>query len=101
MFQLGPIDPWLIAIIAIAIAVFLAFTIIWGIRAHRLQILAGKEELIGRTAVVKVALNPEGTVFLKGERWAAVSESGQVQPGEQVVITKVDGLTLYVSKQER
>ena len=60
----------------------------------------GREELIGKTAMVKVALNPEGTVFIKGERWTAISEEGPVKPGEEVVIKKVDGLTLYVTKKQ-
>ncbi len=94
------VASWLIALIAIGIAVFLAVSIIWGIRAHRHQALAGREELIGKTAVVKVALEPEGTVFFKGERWTAISEKGQVEPGEAVIITKVDGLKLYVTKKE-
>jgi membrane-bound ClpP family serine protease len=46
-----------------------------------------------------VALEPEGTVFLKGERWTAVSETGRVEPEETVIITKVDGLKLYVTKK--
>ena len=55
---------------------------------------------MGKTAVVKVALDPEGTVFFKGERWTAVSEKGQVEPGEEVIINRVDGLTLYVTKKQ-
>ena len=96
MFQ---IEPWSIAIIVIFIAAFLAVTIIWGIRAHRRQISAGREELIGKTAEVKVALEPKGVVFIQGERWAAISEKGRVEPGEEVIITKVDGLKLYVTKK--
>ena len=50
--------------------------------------------------MVKVALEPEGTIFFKGERWTAISEKGRVEPGEEVIITKVDGLILYVTKKE-
>jgi len=49
--------------------------------------------------VVKVALEPEGMVLFKGERWAAISEKGKVKPGETVIITRVDGLKLYVTKK--
>ncbi len=98
MFQLGPINPWLIVIVVIAIAVFIAVTIIWGIRAHRQQILAGREELVGKTAEVKTVMKPKGTVFIQGERWTAISEDGRVQPGEEVIITKVEGLMLRVAK---
>jgi membrane-bound serine protease (ClpP class) len=93
------IDPWLIATVTICIATLFAFVISRVIRAHRRQASTGREELIGKTAVVKVALEPEGTVFLRGERWTAVSETGRVEPEETVIITKVDGLKLYVTKK--
>ena len=100
MFQLGPLNPWLIVIVAIAFVVFFAFSIIWGIRAHRQQVLAGREDLIGKTAEVKTVMKPRGTVFVEGERWMAISEKGRVQPGEEVIVTKVDGLKLWVTKKE-
>jgi membrane-bound ClpP family serine protease len=96
-FQL---DPWLIATVIIIAVAFLTITVIWGIRAHRRQISAGREELIGRSAEVRVTLNPKGTVFIEGEQWTAVSESGQVESGEEVIITKVDSLKLYVTKKQ-
>ena len=99
MFQLGPIDPWLIVVVSICVAVFLAATIFWGIRAHQQQILAGREELVGKIAEAKTALRPKGTVFIQGERWMAISEQGRVEPGEEVIITKVDGLKLWVTKK--
>ena len=97
MFQ---IDPWLITIVSIGIAAFLAIAIIWGIRAHRRQVSAGREDMIGKTAVVEIALEPRGTVLLQGERWTAISEQGRVEPEEEVVITKVVGLKLHVTKNE-
>ncbi len=94
------IDPWLIVLGIIAIIGFIAIAVIWGIRAHRHQVLAGKEDLIGKTAIVKVTLEPKGIVFIQGEQWAAVSETGRVEPGEEVIISKVDSLKLYVAKKE-
>ncbi|GAJ11321.1 unnamed protein product, partial [marine sediment metagenome] len=102
LFKGGPlfqINPWLIAIVSISIAALFAFVINRVIKAHRHQATTGREELVGKTAIVKVALEPEGTVFFKGERWTAVSEKGRVEPGEEVIITKVDGLKLYVTKK--
>jgi membrane-bound serine protease (ClpP class) len=102
LFKGGPlfqIDPWLIAVVSIGIAALFAFVINRVIKAHRHQATTGREELVGKTAVVKVALEPEGIVFFKGERWTAVSEKGRVEPGEEVIITKVDGLKLWVTKK--
>ncbi len=97
MFQIG---PELIAIIVIIFAVLLTVAIIWGIRAHRQQELAGREELVGKTAEVKTVMEPKGTVLIQGERWTAISQSGLVKPGEEVIITKVDGLKMWVTKKE-
>jgi membrane-bound ClpP family serine protease len=94
------VEPWIIVIIVLCAIAFLAVTVIWGIRAHRLRIAAGREELIGKTAEVKAALEPKGIVLVEGERWSAVSETGRVETGEEVIITKVDGLKLYVTKKQ-
>ncbi len=104
MFQIDPrwfqIDPWLIVLGVISVVVFLAATIIWGIRAHRRQVSAGREELVGKIAEVTVALKPKGVIFIQGERWTALSEKGRVEPGEEVIITKVDGLKMWVTKKQ-
>ena len=103
MFQLDPswfqVDPWLIAVVAICIIAFLALAINRGIRAHRRQASAGREDLIGKIAEVRVALEPKGIVFIQGERWTAISETGRVESGEEVIITKVAGLKLWVTKK--
>jgi membrane protein implicated in regulation of membrane protease activity len=98
--NLFQIDPWLIAVVAVAIAAFLAATVVWGVRAHRHQVSAGKEDLVGKTAEVKTALNPEGTVLIEGELWAAKLEDGQAEPGDEVVITRVDRLKVRVTKSK-
>jgi membrane-bound serine protease (ClpP class) len=92
------IDPWVIVLIILCIIAFLAITVIWGIRAHRFKIGAGKEEMIGKTAVVTTTLDPKGTVFVEGEQWTAISEEDRIEPGEEVTISRVDGLKIYVTK---
>ncbi len=94
------ISPWLIAVVTICIAALFAFVISRIVGAHRRRATTGREELVGKAAVVRVALAPEGTVFFKGELWAAVSEKGRVEPGEEVIITRVDGLKLWVTRKE-
>ena len=50
---------------------------------------------------VKVALNPQGSVFVWGERWQATSEDNQpIAAGEQVKVIEVDGFKLKVKKIE-
>jgi len=93
------IETWMVVLIIICVVAFIVVAVIWGIRAHRHQVSAGREDLIGRTAEVKIALEPRGIVFVEGERWTAVSESGRVEPGEEVIISRVDNLRLYVTKK--
>ena len=93
------IDVWSIVIVVVFLVIFIAVAVIWGIRAHRRQISVGKEELIGKTAEVREALTPKGTVFVEGEQWTAISQTGRVEPGEEVIINRVDGLKLYVNKK--
>jgi membrane-bound serine protease (ClpP class) len=94
------VDLWVIILVIIAIIAFIAIAVIWGVRAHHHQAFAGREDLIGKIAEVEVALEPKGVVLVEGERWAAVSEKGRVEPGEEVVINQVDRLKLWVTKKE-
>jgi len=94
------IEWWQITIVAIVIIAFFALVINRGIRAHQHRASAGREDLIGKTAEVRIALKPKGVVFVQGERWTAISETGWVKPEEEVIITKVVGLKLYVTRKE-
>ena len=94
-------DAWLIVIIATCVAAFIVFVIQRVVLAHRRRVSAGREELVGRIAEVDIALEPKGVVLVEGERWTAISEKGRVVRGEEVIITKVDGLKLYVKKKEK
>ena len=94
------VDPRLIATVSIIIAAFTGLVMSRIIRTFRRQPSTGREELIGKMALVKTTLGPEGIVLFKGERWTAASEAGQVEPGEEVIINKVDNLKLYVTKKQ-
>jgi membrane-bound serine protease (ClpP class) len=95
------VSPWLIGVITVIIVLVLVFVINRIIRARRRQPYTGREEFLGKTAIVKVALNPEGTVLFKGERWTAISDEGRVKPGEEVVITKYEDLKLHVRRKAK
>ncbi|MDD5338891.1 MAG: NfeD family protein [Dehalococcoidales bacterium] len=92
-------QPWVLALLIIVLVVFVYFVVVWVIRAHKKKIEAGSEELVGRTAEVVVKLNPKGVVLVEGERWNATVDKGWVEPEEEVVIKKVDGLRLIVTKK--
>lgn len=90
---------WLIIVLAIIIIVLLVFVVIWSVRAHQKKVSAGKEELVGKTAVVEIALEPRGVVLVEGERWTAIADKDRIEPEEEVVITGVNGLKLTVTRK--
>ncbi|MDJ0789629.1 MAG: nodulation protein NfeD [Myxococcota bacterium] len=56
---------------------------------------AGVSELVGMRGVAKTALDPSGTVFVRGEFWNARAE-GPVDEDAAVEVIEVDGLLLHV-----
>jgi membrane-bound serine protease (ClpP class) len=90
----------LIAGVAILIAAFVIFMVSAAVRGQRRRVATGTEGLLGRVAVAKTSLAPKGTVLVDGERWKAVIDSGKVEPGEEVTITKVEGLKLFVTQRK-
>jgi len=94
------VNPWVLIVIAVIIIIVLVFVVIWSVRAHQKRVAAGKEDLVGKTAVVDIALEPKGVVMVEGERWTAITDKGQIEPEEEVIITKVEGLKLRVTKKE-
>ena len=65
--------------------------------AQRRRPLTGQEGMRGEAAVAVTALAPEGWVRVHGEQWKAVADA-PVQPGDNVTVTAVEGLTLRVRK---
>lgn len=83
-----------------ATAAFFLFVVGAGVKALRRPTTTGIEGLIGEIGVVRSRLAPRGQVFLGGELWNAVSE-GEVEVGESVRVTGMDGLTLRVVPVQR
>lgn len=91
--------PTLIIVLVLVVLV-LAFIIQRVVAVHRKQATTGIEELIGNTATTRTPLTPNGQVMFRGERWEAISESGNIDENKQVIITKVKDLILYVKFPE-
>ena len=104
LFKGGPlfsVNPWLVAIVILVITAFLIFVIQRVIAAHRHQASTGSEDFQGKTVSVRTPLNPKGSVFFEGETWKAILEDGSADSGEKVIITRSEGLTLYVKKVDK
>jgi membrane-bound serine protease (ClpP class) len=91
--------PIIVAIVfAVAFAVYIVYAIVKG---QRRKLSAGVEEMIGKEAVVQTILDPKGTVLAEGELWTAIAEGSKIEPGEEVIITKVEGLKLRVTRKTK
>ncbi len=95
------INRGLIAGVTAGITAFAIFVIGAIIRGQRRRKATGAEGMIGKTAIAKTPLDPTGTVLTQGELWTAASEGGRVAPGEEVIITKVEELKLWVAKKSK
>ena len=93
------VSPGLIAGVAVGVTAFAVFVLGAIIRGQRRRKTTGAEGMIGTIAVAKTPLDPTGTVLSQGELWTATSEGGKVTPGEEVVITRVEALKLWVTKK--
>jgi membrane-bound serine protease (ClpP class) len=90
----------LTAIISVAVTagLFFGFAVTKVVQAHRRPAVTGRQGLIGQLAQARSALDPEGTVFLKGELWVATAIDGPVETGETVEIVAVEGFHLQVRR---
>ena len=75
---------------------FFLFVIGMGIKAQRRKPVTGIKALEGEPAFALDELDPSGRVSIHGEIWNAVSISGMINTGEQVRVTEVKNLVLYV-----
>lgn len=64
--------------------------------SKRRRATTGAEGLVGVAGVAVTVCNPEGLIRVEGELWTAVCAEG-AQPGDRVVVQRVEGLTLIVA----
>jgi membrane-bound serine protease (ClpP class) len=89
---------WAVILVAMLVTAFAAAGIFLALRMRKTPVKTGQEGLIGRLAEVRRRLEPEGMVFVDGALWRAVSEDGDVEPGEYVRVTGVYELRLTVQR---
>lgn len=89
---------WAIAMVVFITAVLAALSIWLILRTRNQPVSTGQEGLIGKLAEVRKRLEPDGMVFIEGALWRAISEDGDVEPGEWVRVTAVYDLRLAVRR---
>ena len=97
--SMGITGPIIVVIIfAAAFVILVIFAIVKG---QRRKLTTGVENMVGKVAVTQTELNPTGTVLAEGELWTAIAEGSTIKADEEVVITKVAGLKLWVTKKSK
>ena len=100
------ITRWSVALaVTLPFAVVTAFLLSIATRARRNKLVTGPEAMNGLIGVAVGELNPTGTIFVRGEYWAAAA-TAHVEASGRVRIVGINGLTLNVeslpnSEQDR
>ena len=89
--------PWSLLVIFGGVIIEVG-EVVWGLRlARRWKPKTGAEAMIGEKAEVVARCSPTGQVRVRGELWQARCDEG-AEPGEQVRIERIEGLTLVVTR---
>jgi membrane protein implicated in regulation of membrane protease activity len=95
IFVLPP--AWRLPVVLAGGAVEVGESFFWIWLSKRRRPSVGVETLLGARATVVTACRPLGQVRVQGELWQALCDEG-ADPGDEVRVESVDGLTLRVSR---
>jgi membrane-bound serine protease (ClpP class) len=68
------------------------------VKSRRRRPTTGVEGMLGETGKTVTDLDPEGTVFVHGERWQARAREGKIMKDKKVKVVGVEKLTLVVEE---
>ncbi len=74
------------------------FIVSKGLLIQRRLPVTGKYGMIDSVGTAKSDLDPEGTVFVHGEYWHAISVEDEILSGDKIVVEKVEKSTLIVRR---
>jgi len=89
----------LVLAVVIPFGVIFTFILRLAVRARRAKVTTGSAGMIGLIGRAETAIDPEGTIFVRGELWKARSKTS-IARGENVTVTGMDGLTLDVEAEK-
>ncbi|MGM0568156.1 MAG: NfeD family protein [Elusimicrobiota bacterium] len=94
------VAPSLIIGATITVGAFFMFAAGAGLRIQKKAVFTGKEGMVGLDGEVIDKLAPEGKVYVRGEIWSALSNSGTIEKNKKVVVEQIEGNVLRVAEKE-
>ena len=92
---------WWLAVLMVAVVIISYLTYRIGRGTFFVKRRVALEALVGSEGKVVKPLFPVGYVRVRGELWKASSSDGNLDDGDEVVVTRVDGLRLIVRLKDR
>ena len=94
-------NTWILVGISAVIGIIILLLIKASVEARRDVYKTVEKVSVGQLAKTITGLNPTGTIYMSGEEWSAVSDTGvKILPNSQVIITNKDKLILKVKPFE-
>jgi membrane-bound serine protease (ClpP class) len=82
----------------VTLSVFFIILMRVAIKSRRSKVSTGAEALVGAVGEARTDIDPEGDVFIEGAHWRSYSDES-IKKGEKVVVQKVEGLRLKVTRR--
>ena len=99
---LGIMLPWWG--IALILAGFIIYSYIMYVIGHPTVLyepVTAPESIVGNEGVVEADLSPEGYVRVRGELWKASCPDGDINRGEEIIVTRLNGMKLTVQRKQQ
>jgi membrane-bound serine protease (ClpP class) len=93
------VSPYAVLGTATGLGGFFFYAVYKVYRARTTRPSTGLEGLVGRVALTRTDLAPQGMVFIEGELWHAVSDNGNISSGQPVRVIAANGLMLKVAPE--
>ncbi|MHB1415574.1 MAG: NfeD family protein [Chloroflexota bacterium] len=91
------VSPYAVIGVVLATVTFFFIAIRGVLRSRRLQVTTGIEGLVGSIGQARTSLQPNGYVFIEGERWEATSAGPDIAAGDRVKVLQLEGFRLIVA----
>jgi len=92
------LDVWILVVIMAGWLILGVWLFIFTTRILKQQATVGLPSMVGSRGKAAGRLAPEGMVKIRGELWSARSDEGDIESGENILVTGEDGLKLLVRK---